>query len=131
MAANGGVSVITAILIEPNGTPVSNGTVVLFFSDIGIIDRQGTTKDGIARVNFVADSRSGVANIRRYRVAQRPTWSTPTPSPGASTPPGGGSGGTGEATTTVTVGNVRINAIGSAPIHRGSRTRTPRTCSRW
>jgi hypothetical protein len=115
VASNGGVSVITAIVVEPNGTPVSDGTVVLFFTDIGTIDRQGKTKDGIARVNFVADSRSGVATIRALSGGPAPAASAaPSPAPTnppTTPPPGGGGGGTGDATTTVTVGNVRITAI--------------------
>lgn len=61
--ASGGVSVITAIVTEVIGTPVPDGTVVQFFTDLGTIDREGRTKDGVARVNFVSDTRSGTANI--------------------------------------------------------------------
>lgn len=61
--ANGGVSVITAIVTEVIGTPVADGTVVQFFTDLGTIDREGKTKDGVARVNFISDSRSGSAAI--------------------------------------------------------------------
>ena len=60
VASDGGVSVITAIVIEPAGTTVADGTVVLFFTDIGSIEPQGKTRNGIARVNFTSDSRSGV-----------------------------------------------------------------------
>ena len=61
--ANGGVSVITAIVTESIGTPVPDGTVVQFFTNIGTIDREGLTKDGVARVNFISDARSGTASI--------------------------------------------------------------------
>lgn len=61
--ANGGVSVVTAVVIEPAGTPVPNGTVVFFFTNLGRVDAEGRTKDGIARVNFVSDSRSGTATV--------------------------------------------------------------------
>lgn len=61
--ANGGVSVVTAIVIEPAGTPVPNGTVVFFFTELGSVDAEGKTKDGVARVNFVSDSRSGHAFV--------------------------------------------------------------------
>ena len=61
--SNGGVSVVTAIVIEPAGTPVPNGTVVFFFTNLGRVDEQGKTKDGIARVNFVSDSRAGDATV--------------------------------------------------------------------
>jgi hypothetical protein len=62
--ANGGVSVITAIVLEPAGTPPPNGTVVFFFTNLGRVDAEGKTKDGVARVNFVSDSRSGSAVVR-------------------------------------------------------------------
>jgi hypothetical protein len=110
VASDGGVSIITAIVIEPNGTTVSDGTVVSFFTDIGTIDRQGKTKDGLARVNFVSDSRSGVATIRALSGGPAPSVSA-APSPGTSPPPSGGGGGSGDATTTVTVGNVRVRDI--------------------
>lgn len=61
--AHGGVSVVTAVLIEPTGTPVADGTVVQFFTDLGDIQEQGRTNDGVARVNLIADSRSGSATV--------------------------------------------------------------------
>jgi hypothetical protein len=63
IVANGGVSVISASVIEPAGTTVPDGTVVLFFTTLGQIPPQGETKDGVARVNLVADSRSGTAQV--------------------------------------------------------------------
>lgn len=101
--SDGGVSAISAFVVEPAGTAVSDGTVVLFFTDIGRIDAQGKTKDGIARVNFVSDSRSGVAHITAVSGGAAPTVSA---SPGG--PTGGGSG---TATIEVTVGNVRVKAV--------------------
>jgi len=108
VASDGGVSAITALVIEPAGTTVSDGTVLLFFTDIGFIDPQGKTRDGIARVNFTSDSRSGVAHISAICGGAAPTT---TASPGASPAPGGGVSGTGSASTTVTVGNVRVKAV--------------------
>ncbi len=61
--AYGGVSVITAILHDGTGQPVADGTVVQFFTDLGRIDEQGRTNDGVVRVNLVADGRSGTANV--------------------------------------------------------------------
>lgn len=61
--AHGGVSVVSAQVIESIGTPVADGTVVQFFTDLGRIEEQAKTNDGVARVNFVSDSRSGAANI--------------------------------------------------------------------
>jgi hypothetical protein len=63
IVANGGVSVISAFVVEPAGTPVPDGTVVFFFTTLGRIEPQGKTKDGVARVNLVADSRSGIAKV--------------------------------------------------------------------
>jgi hypothetical protein len=63
IAANGEVSTITAVIIEPSGQPVVDGTVVQFFTDLGRIDPQGTTNDGVARVNLRSDTNSGIANI--------------------------------------------------------------------
>lgn len=83
--ANGGVSVITAIVIEPAGTPVPNGTVVFFTTNLGRVDSEAKTKDGIARANFVSDSRSGTATVTGFSggaAAPGPSASpTSTPSP--------------------------------------------------
>jgi hypothetical protein len=85
--ANGGVSVVTAIVIEPAGTPVPNGTVVFFFTDLGSIDAEGKTKDGVARVNFVSDSRSGTATVRGVSGGvATPATAIPSASPTASPP---------------------------------------------
>ncbi len=66
IAANGEVSVISALVIEPAGTPVPDGTVVQFFTTLGRIDEQGKTNDGVARVNLVSDTRSGSAVVRAF-----------------------------------------------------------------
>jgi hypothetical protein len=73
IVANGGVSVITAIVLEdaasiPDGreafgTPVPDGTVVQFLTSLGRIDEQAKTKNGVARANLVSDGRSGDAKI--------------------------------------------------------------------
>ncbi len=61
--ANGGVSVITVTVLEQSGTPPPNGTVVFFFTNLGHIDSEAKTKDGVVRVNLVSDSRSGTATV--------------------------------------------------------------------
>jgi hypothetical protein len=61
--ANGGISVVTAVLTEPAGTFVPDGTEVFFFTTLGRIDDVGKTVRGVARVNFVSDSRSGRASV--------------------------------------------------------------------
>jgi hypothetical protein len=63
VAPHGGVSIISALVVEPAGTLVADGTVVLFFTTLGTIDARGKTQDGVARVKFVSDSRSGQAEI--------------------------------------------------------------------
>ncbi len=64
--AHGGVSVISALVVEPAGTVVPDGTVVQFFTTLGAIDEQGKTNDGVARVNLVSDSRSGEAEVSAF-----------------------------------------------------------------
>lgn len=103
--ANGGVSVISALVFEPAGTPVADGTVVQFFTNLGRIDEQGRTNDGVARVNLVSDSRSGTATVRAFSGGAS-GGAAPAPSPGAS--PGTGTGGTSGA-----AGSVQV-VIGSA-----------------
>jgi hypothetical protein len=61
--ANGGVSVVTAILVEPAGTFAPDGTEVFFFTSLGRVDASGKTTNGVARVNFVSDTRSGLALV--------------------------------------------------------------------
>jgi hypothetical protein len=101
VAANGGVSVITAILVEPAGTFVPDGTEVFFFTNLGRVDSSGKTVNGVARVNFVADSRSGQATITAMSGG-------PAPAPSASPSPGTGTGtatGDGSASVTITIGS--------------------------
>jgi Bacterial Ig-like domain (group 1) len=113
ISSNGGISIITAVVIEPAGTPVADGTVVQFFTTLGHIDEQGKTNDGVARVNLVADSRSGTANI--IAISGGPATSVPNPSPSPSaspsTTPGGGGGGSGSGTATVTIGNINAALV--------------------
>jgi hypothetical protein len=103
--ANGGTSVVTAILVEPAGTFVPDGTVVFFFTDLGRVDpSEAKTKNGVARVTFVADSRSGQATITAISGG-------PAPAPTASSGTGTGTtaaaataAGTNSATTPITIG---------------------------
>jgi hypothetical protein len=70
--AFGGVSVVSAFIVEGStGTPVPDGTVVQFFTNLGTIEREGRTNGGVARVNFVSDSRSGGATILAVSGAAR------------------------------------------------------------
>jgi hypothetical protein len=81
VAANGGVSAVTAVVVEPAGTFVPDGTVVFFLTNLGRIDAQAKTKDGFARATFVSDSRSGRATVTAFSGGTAPTpTGTPTPS---------------------------------------------------
>jgi hypothetical protein len=64
IAAFNGVSTVSCVLNEETGTPVADGTVVQFFTNLGRIPEQGRTNDGVVRVNLTADGRSGTANVR-------------------------------------------------------------------
>jgi hypothetical protein len=85
--------------------------VILFFTDLGQIDRQAKTKDGLAHAKFISDSRSGVANISAVCGGAAPAV-TPSTNPSASPGPApGGAGGSGSATIQVEVGNERVTAV--------------------
>ncbi len=66
IAANGDTAIVSVFIIEPAGTPVPDGTVVQFFASQGQIPEQGKTNDGVARVTFRSDARSGVARITAF-----------------------------------------------------------------
>ncbi|MBK5255511.1 MAG: hypothetical protein JJE39_05715 [Vicinamibacteria bacterium] len=63
IAANGDTAVVSVLVIEPAGTPVPDGTVVQFFTTLGVIQEQAKTNDGVARVNLISDTRSGTATV--------------------------------------------------------------------
>ena len=117
IASNGGVSVITALVIEPAGTVVADGTVVQFFTNLGEIDEQGKTNDGVARVNLRATGRSGVATVTAFsggEAVPAPSPSaTATPSTGAATvsAAAGSAAGATNASTDVTIGTVGADSI--------------------
>jgi hypothetical protein len=103
VVANGGSSVVTALLTEPAATLVPDGTEVFYFATLGRIDESVKTRNGIARANFVADSRSGTATITVWSGG-----SAPAPSASASPGAGGGSSsatGTGTASITIAIGS--------------------------
>jgi len=101
IVANGGISVISALVIEPAGTPVPDGTVVQFFTTLGEIAEQGRTNDGVARVNLVAGALSGIATVSAISGGQAVS--------------GGGDGGAasggGSASTEVAIGSALPNRI--------------------
>jgi hypothetical protein len=89
--ANGGISVVTAILVEPAGTFVPDGTEVFFFTNLGRVDGTGKTRNGVARVNFVSDARSGIATVVAISGGPAPTpGPSPSPTPTPATRKGGG-----------------------------------------
>lgn len=106
VAANGGVSAVTAIVVEPAGTFVPDGTVVFFITDLGRIDPQAKTKDGFAYASFVADSRSGTATIRAFSGGSG-TAPTASPSPN----PGGASATPISDSKTITVGSANPTEV--------------------
>jgi hypothetical protein len=96
VVANGGRSLVTAVLTEPAGTFVPDGTEVFFFTTLGQIDERARTVNGLARVYFVADARSGHASVTAYSGGPAPA---PSPSP-----PAGPLSGDGSVTIKIDVG---------------------------
>ena len=140
VVANGGTSVVTALLTEPAGTLVPDGTVVMFFTNLGRVDEEGKTRNGVARVNFVSDSRSGTATVTAYSGG-------PAPAPSASPTAGSDAGftasghvgasaagdvataatgtGTGFASITIDIGSklpARVLVTADPPVLAGSRS---------
>ena len=108
IAANGGVSIISALLYEPAGTPVADGTVVQFFTNLGRIEEQGKTNDGVVRVNLISDTRSGTATVRAFSGGSAAsTGGGASPSPGTSPGTGGGSSSGASASIQVVIGSAQ------------------------
>jgi hypothetical protein len=109
--AYGGVSIISALVIEPAGTPVSDGTVVQFFTDLGVVEEQGKTNDGVARVKLTSDSRSGTATVTALSGGGVSTTGTPadTTEAVASALATSASGASGQVQ--VTIGSVLIESV--------------------
>ena len=115
--SNGGVSVITALVIEPAGTVVADGTVVQFFTTLGVIDEQGKTNDGVARVNLRANGRSGVAKITAISGGDAVPAPNPSPTP-TPTPAGTGAAPVSAAASTASAAatdskDVTIGTVGA------------------
>ncbi len=102
--ANGGTSVVTALLTEPAGTLVPNGTEVYFFTNLGRIDSVVKTRNGVANANFVSDARSGTATITVWSGGSAPAGGGSTSTSSTTTPPVAATG-TGTATVTIAIGN--------------------------
>jgi hypothetical protein len=109
VVANGGRSVVTAVLSEPAGTFVPDGTVVFFFTSLGLVDGSAQTVNGLARVYFVADSRSGQACVTAYSGGAAPAGCPATSGSGTS------DGGSTSGGTTSANGSASIQiGVGSA-----------------
>ena len=100
--ANGGTSVVTALLTEPAGTLVPNGTEVYFFTTLGRIDSMVKTRNGVANANFVSDARSGTAHITVWSGGSAPAGSGSSSTSSSTTPTPGGSG---EGETDIFIGS--------------------------
>jgi hypothetical protein len=109
ISAYGGVSVISAlVIVQPAGILVPDGTVVQFFTNLGQIAPQAKTNDGVARVNLVADSRSGQATVWAFSGGGTATAAaSPSASPGSST----AGSGVNSATTMVSIGMLNAKTI--------------------
>jgi adhesin/invasin len=67
-----GTAEVLATVIEQAGTPVHNGTVVTFTTNVGVIEpREARTEGGIARATFRANGQSGTATISAFSGAAR------------------------------------------------------------
>jgi hypothetical protein len=134
IAAFGATSTITAVVVEPTGTYVPDGTVVQFFTNLGTIDREARTRNGVARANLVSDSRSGTATVTVVSGGDAPVpvpsaspTTTPSPSPSTRLPAALGAAALGAsgvvtaagavaasqaaATVNVTIGNPNVQTI--------------------
>ena len=102
----GGSTTISATVLEQAGTPVQNGTTVMFTSTLGRLDPSSAlTTNGIATTTFHAGSESGTAEIRATSGAAGSGASTGTPTTPA-TP--------GQPTTPSASGNAVTITIGGA-----------------
>ena len=63
LPANGETE-ITAAVLEQAGTPVQNGTVVRFTTNLGRVDPvEAQTRNGVATTRFFASNNSGIARV--------------------------------------------------------------------
>jgi hypothetical protein len=79
--AHGGTSRISAIVVSPTGAMAPDGTVVQFFTDLGRIEQQAKTNDGVASAFLVSDGRSGTANVLVFSGGTPASGPDPDPDP--------------------------------------------------
>ena len=60
-----GTTEIRAMVLEPSGTPVQNGTTVMFTTNLGtLLPVEARTLNGVATVQFLGNGQSGTATIK-------------------------------------------------------------------
>jgi hypothetical protein len=124
IAAHGDVSVVSGFVVDATGNPVADGTVVQFFTNLGRIEEQGKTNDGVVRINFTSDSRSGTATVTAVSGGGATVTPTPSPSAGSEGPPVSGfvssmsvtgasevAAAQATATVTITIGTARVHSV--------------------
>lgn len=122
IAAHGGVSELTAYVFEPAGTPVANGTVVFWNTDLGHVDPETRTHNGVARNRLISDSRSGTARVCAFLGNENAAAPTPRPSGTGADPGGVASAASRQASIAaaaacsgefedIDIGNIRVRAI--------------------
>ena len=106
----GGSTQLSAIVTEPAGTPVQDGTTVLFQTNLGRLDpAEAHTRGGVATTMFFAGDVSGAAEVKAL-----------------SGPAGSGSTTTATNAVTILIGNAAIGTIavrssaGSVPATGGT-----------
>ncbi len=69
-----GTAEVLATVTEKAGTPVHNGTTVIFTASFGVVEpREARTEGGIARAIFRAGTQSGTAKVGAFSGAARAT----------------------------------------------------------
>jgi hypothetical protein len=98
----GGSTEVSAFVAESGGTPVQNGTMVRFTTNLGRVDPvEAHTNNGRAVTTFFAGDVSGVAQVRATSgsVVSAPVGS------------GGGTGTTGSPSIDISIGAAAVDAV--------------------
>jgi hypothetical protein len=107
----GGSTEVSAFVAESGGTPVQNGTVVRFATNLGRLDPvEAQTTNGRAVTTFFAGDVSGVAQVR---ATSGGVVSTPIG--------GGGTGTTGSSPIEISIGAAAVDAV----VLRANQTMVP------